>query len=308
MDSDNRKIKRGKTVIKPPKKQQPQLSRDEVRKINKQKRIRKKKIRKFLLTVAAVIVAVVTCAVLMVAFLFNVKTITVEGESQYPDSMIIEKSGIAEGDALYLINTDEVEKNIEEALPYTKNVEIKQKFPNSVIINVEASKEFAAIASGTGYILIDEDCKVLNKNATLLSESIVLVSGVSVKSAEEGSELQISKAEKFETLSAVLGAVEESGIERISEVNLKNTKDIKVIYDNRITLNVGSVEDVVRKMSRAKAVVKAEDENNSHATGEVDLTNGQRIIFTATEETTESVKKPAQKDKTKTETTSKAEN
>ncbi len=308
MDSDNRKIKKGKTIVKPPKKQQPQFSRDEIRKINKQKRIRKKKIRKLFLTAVAVVVAVVVCVVLMVAFLFNVKTITVEGESKYPDSMIIEKSEIAEGDALYLINTDKTCETIESSLPYIKDVVIKRKFPNEVIITVKATKEIGAVASGGGYILFDENCKVLNKNASLLSESIVIVSGVSVKSAEEGSILQISKTEKLNALSAVLGAVEESGFERITEVNLKDTKNIKLVYDNRITLLVGNIEDISRKINRAKAVVKAEDENNPHAMGEVDLTNGERIIFTATEETTEPVTKSPKKENKKNEITQKKEN
>ena len=112
------------------------------------------------------------------------------------------------------------------------------------------------------------------------------ITGISVKGATEGELIELDSEKTRDALSAVLSAIEKSGIELITEINVKNTKNIKLTYDERITLLVGSVDDIDNKLGRAKHVVKAEDENNVHATGEVDLRDDKRVIFTADEETT----------------------
>lgn len=286
MNGRNRKTtKRGNTVITPKNKKE-QLSNDEIRSRNKQKRIRKKKIRKAILTLGAVSVAVCVCVVLMIAFVFNVGNIAIKGDSKYPISMIVEKSGVAEGDALFLINSDKVKSGIEKSLPYIKNVSVTKKFPDTIIIEVEPAKEMGAVASGGGYIIIDSECKVLSKGASVMNASTSNITGISVKGATEGELIELDSEKTRDALSAVLSAIEKSGIELITEINVKNTKNIKLTYDERITLLVGSVDDIDNKLGRAKHVVKAEDENNVHVTGEVDLRDDKRVIFTADEETT----------------------
>ena len=281
------KVKKGS----PRKKAEPQLSNDELRKRKKQLRMRKKRIRRLVLTFASVITAVIVCVILMLAFLFTVKTIEVKGETRYTDAMIIEKSGISEGDSLYLMNEKKIKAAVETGLPYVKELTITKKFPDGLILTVKSAKEIAAISSGGSYVVIDKDCKVLNEKLSMLSESDVVVSGISVVKAEAGKTLEIKKAERLSALSAVLGAIDENGFKRITEINVKDVKDIKVVYDNRITLIVGGVDDISSKMGRAKAVVKAEDENNPHIKGEADLRDGKQIIFTEAEEKPEKPKK-----------------
>lgn len=284
MDSDNRKKVRAASSASAPKRKEPQLSNDELRKRKKQIRMRKKRIRKLVLTVAAVITAVAVSIILMIAFLFTIKTINVKGETRYTDAMIIEKSGISEGDALYLINNKKVKAAVEEGLPYIKELVIKKSFPNEITLTVKSAKEVATISAGGSYIVIDKDCKVLNENLSMLSESDVVVSGISVKEAEAGQILKVKKPERIKALSAVLGAVEDCGLKRVTAVNVKDVKNIKVIYDNRITLHIGSVDDIENKIGRAKAVIKEENEKNPHVTGEVELKDDTRVIFRETHE------------------------
>lgn len=313
--------KRVKTVVKAPKQQKTQLSRDEVRSINRRKRERKRKIRRAVLTVGAVLCSVVICVLLLVLLVFKIETVTVKGDTKYLDEMIIDAGGIVTGEPLYFAKINEAERNIPQALPYIKSVEIEREFPDTVIITVKATEDAAAFSTQGGYIVIDESGKVLNESASIVSENIPVIKNLTVEDAplgktisfkediiepstnEEGEVEEIPEEEinkHFKSLVQVLSALKEAGLKRIGEISLKDTENIKLVYDNRITLLLGDVSDVDVKLKRAEIALKSEDEKNAHATGTLDLSQEGRATFSAGTQNNNTDKKNNKKDTTKT--------
>ena len=112
-EQKRRKSRRGETKLIPPKKDKMEnLSRDEVRSINKKKNHRKRKIKR--IAALCVFALAVICAgiALVLAVFFRIDTITIqiEGNRLYSDKDIIACCGIETGDNLFLVS----EKKINE--------------------------------------------------------------------------------------------------------------------------------------------------------------------------------------------------
>ncbi len=313
--------KRVKTVIKAPEHQKTQLSRDEERSVKRLKKERKRRIRRAVLTVGAVLCSIVLCVLLLLLLVFKTETVTVKGDTKYLDEMIIEAGGIVTGEPLYFVKIREAEERIPKELPYIKSVKIEREFPDTIVMTVKATEDAAAFIASGGYVVIDESGKVLNESASIVSENIPVIKSLTINNAQTGEiisfkediiepstneegeveeipEEEIDKHRK--ALVAVLHAVKEAELKRIGEINLRDIEDIKLVYDNRITLLLGDVEDADLKFKRAQIALKSEEEKNPHAKGTLDLSQEGRATFSTGTQKNNTNKNKNKKDTTKT--------
>lgn len=295
----NRKKRRSKRRVKIYKskpEQRVRLSNDEVRSINKKKVNRRRKHRKNL--IALLFGALVLCIgiILVFSLFFKINTVTVSGDAIYSDKMIVENSGIEIGSNLFRVKEKNVSNTLAQKLPYIKSVTIERKLPDTIIIKVKSTKEVAAISSGGSFILFDETGKVLDKDASVLRENVPLVSGVKVKKANEGSLISLTDEKKTTTLRKLLSEIEKSDLTLLTEINLKNNGDIKIKYDERITLEIGSLTNIEKKLARAAAAIEKENEINAYSTGTLDLKTDPYAFFKAGKD--ETTKKNTKSDKT----------
>lgn len=290
MENRNRKkTLRKKTVIKPPKKTDNQhLSRDEVRSINKKKMSRRRKIRKNILTFFLAVVALCVGAVLVFSLFFKVNTVSVNGENIYSDKMIVEKSGVEIGTNLFRINEEKLSEKLSKELPYIKSVTIERKLPDTLVINVESTREVAAIVSNNVYVLIDETGKVLDKDTSVLRENVAIINNVKLKEKNEGELIVFTNKKKTDVLITLLDALKKSGLELLTEIDLKNINDIKIKYDDRITFEVGSLTNIETKLARGVAALEKENEINAYSEGTLDLKTEPYVYFkSGSEQTTQ---------------------
>ncbi len=300
MGTGNRKTKkRGKTVLKPPKKKVNQnLSRDEQRSINKKKLARKRKMQKNLITLLLGLCVICIGVVLVFSLFFKINTISVIGENIYSDKMVSEKSGVEFGTNLFRVNEKEISEKLSKELPFIKSVTLERKLPDTLVINIQSTKEVAAVASNGAFVLIDETGKVLDKNASILRENVAVVTNVKLENATEGEQITLTKQEKTDALLTLLEALKKSGLELLTEINLKNINDIKIRYDDRITFEVGSLTNIDTKLARGVAALEKENEISSYSKGTLDLKTEPYVYFKAgSEETTkkENTKKQQKK-------------
>ncbi len=281
--------KKSKMVVKPPrpKKSQQGLSRDEVRSINKKKMRRKRKIQKAFLSIVLAIAVLCVGVVLVFSLFFKINTVAVTGESVYSQKQIVEKSGIIVGENLFRIDEEEVSQLLSKELPYIKNATIKRELPDTIIIEVEATKGVACIENNKSYIILDDTGKVLDKAQAKLKEPLPIIKNVTVKNVEEGSIIELSNKKRNDTLPQILSAIENTDLDSLTEINLNNVNDIKIKYDNRITLKIGNVTNIEKKLARGKKAIENENEINAYAEGTLDLKTDPYAFFKAgVEETT----------------------
>lgn len=280
MESKSRKKSKRKTVIKPPKKNMNRhLSRDEVRSINKKKMSRRRKLKKHILTVLLAVAVMCVGIVLIFSLFFRINTITISGDRVYSDKMVVEKSGIEAGKNLFRVNEKKVSEKLSEELPYIKEITVERKMPDTLIINVTATREAAAVTTANGFVLIDETGKVIDKNASILKENVAVLKGVKLNEYEEGAIVSFTDEKKTETFLKLLEAIKKSRLELLTEIDLKNINDIKIKYDDRITFEVGSLINIETKLARGVAALEKENEINSYSEGTLDLKTEPYVYF-----------------------------
>lgn len=280
MEDKSRKKSRKKTVKKPPENNRnTQLSRDEVRSINKKKMNRRRKMKKHILSILLALVVMCVGLVLVFSLFFKINTITISGDKVYSDKMVTEKSGIEIGENLFKVNEEKLSQKLSKDLPYIKGVTVEKKLPDTVIINVEAAKEVAAITTKKGFVLLDETGKVLDKNASILKENVAVINNVKLKEYIEGEKVVLTDEKKTEALIKLFEAIKNADMQLLTEIDLKNINDIKIKYDDRITFAVGSLTNIETKLARGMAALEKENEINAYSEGTLDLKTEPYVYF-----------------------------
>lgn len=280
MENKSRKKSRKKTVLVPPKKNKNNhLSRDEVRSINKKKMSRRRNLKKNMLSVLLAVVVMCVGLVLVFSLFFKINTITISGDKVYSDKMVADKSGIEMGENLFKVNGEKLTEKLSKDLPYIKSVTVERKLPDTIIINVEAAKEVAAITTKKGFVLLDETGKVLDKNASILKENVAVVNNVKLKEYIEGEKVILTDEKKTETLIKLFEAIKNADMQLLTEIDLKNVNDIKIKYDDRITFAVGSLTNIETKLARGVAALEKENEINAYSEGTLDLKTEPYVYF-----------------------------
>lgn len=288
MEQRNKKVsKRSETKIIPPKKKRYEsLSRDEVRSINKKRIKRRRKAKRMALLGVLALAVFSVGAVLVLSLFFKIGTVTVKGDKVYADKEVVAQSGIETGKNLIRVNEDEVNEALIKNLPYIGKVTVEKDLPDTVIITVTATREVAAFQWQSGFVLVDSDGKVLDKDASMLRDNVAIVNGVKIKNAVEGEIIELSDEKVTEEFIGLLATIKESGIDLITDITLDKSGEYELRYDGRITLKLGSTENAERKLKLAIAALKQENEINPYAEGVLDLKTPPNAYFKSGEETT----------------------
>ncbi len=287
MEQRNQRKSRGsKTKIIPPKKKKQSLSRDEVRSINKKKIRRKRKAKRLALLIGLAIAVISVGIVLVLSVFFKIGTVTIKGDRVYSDKEIVLKSGVEIGENLFRVDEEKLNEKLTKSLPYIDKITLERQLPDTVIINVTATREVAALQAGTGFVLVDHTGKVLDKDASMLREGVAVVNGITAKSIVEGEPVVLDDESNTNNFLELLKAIKESKITLLTEINLTENGEFDLRYDDRITIKVGGVYNLNKKLQRAMAAIEKENEINAYADGVLDLRTDPYAYFSPGEETT----------------------
>ena len=304
MEEKKRRAK-SKTRIIPPKKDKTEgMSRDEIRSLNKKKIKRKRKIKRIATLGLFSMVLAGVCVVLVLAIFFKISNVEVKGTRMYSDQQILQEAGIDTGDNLFSVNEDRVNKKISKALPYIKNIRVKRKLPDTLILEVTSASEVAAIEKGAGFVLLDSNGKVLEENASMLREGVAVVTGINAKSIRKGETIALKDEALTESFLLVLKSVEDSEINLLTEIQYDKKGEVRFIYDDRIRIEFGSTVNLEKKIKRAKAALDKENEINPYSEGVLDLKTEPYVYFRAGKIDEPEKKKDTNKTTKKVENTS----
>ncbi len=259
------------------------------------KKMKKKSKRRLALvvTVFCLILLIVICPIILFASL-RVRKFDMEGTSPYTPDEISAASGITVGKSLIFIDTEEIEKNIEKALPYIADVQVTKKLPGTLLIKYgEARKKYAIQISDTSYAVVSADFRVL-ETAAEPPEGTARIIGAPPAIALQGEIISFSGSQtlldesgepvndaSLSLLMEISKAVEESGLEDINMINITTVSHIYLIYNERIVLNLGDGSNIQRKLALGKKVIDSENENSVFQTGTINLTVDMQAYFSA---------------------------
>lgn len=243
--------------------------------------MQKRRRRRNRLACAAVLfVAAAVCVTLSLTVFFKIETVTVSGNSRYTPEEIIAASGIQPGENLFLTNVEEAAARIESQKPYIRTAVVQRRLPAAIEITVEPT-EVAALGIRTdgGYILLDTGLKVLENGTGGLPDGVPELRVGTVSSSEDGAQVQVETPDVLDTLDSLLTAMDQAGISGITLYDLTDPEDILLTYDGRLDVQVGSTDNLPKKMAMLAEVIHRNDETDPQRSGTIDVrVNGKAYL------------------------------
>ena len=240
----------------------------------KERRMKKKRRQTALVIAAAVIVVLI---LLFLTPIFNIRTISVDGNNAVSDEQIVERLKPLIGQNLLRTSDGKIENMLKE-ISYIQDVNVQKRlFPPSVELTVTEYAPAAVIRTGGKSYVISSDLRVLGELQTSTG-SLPVITGVEIERAEIGYDCEV-KADKGDTLRTMLQTLEKTElIHNVNEINLMSLTAITMNYDDRLTVQCGSQLDMEMKIRMFREAVMSE-ELSQNAHGTVDLSETGNAIY-----------------------------
>ncbi len=201
----------------------------------------------FLIVISVFIVA--AAVYLCLTMLFNVDHITIEGNTLYSENDLIKTSGIEKGENLFEVDTAYAEDKLYAVYNYIEEVEVKRSFPNGVTITIVEAEPFAVIEEADGYTLVSAGGKVLERGLEEVPEGLLSVRGMSTITSTE------DDIKRTELMKKIINSMRELGMRNYDFLDLSDTLEITMIYDNRVRVELGNELELEYKLQFADNVI-----------------------------------------------------
>lgn len=268
-----------------------QLSNNE-RIVNRRVQRNKKNRRKKLIfrSVAGALFLVVGVVVSLSLF-FNINKIVVSGDAVYSHETVVKASGVSEGDNLIFLSKSKLNEKLSSELAYIGSVTVKRRLPSTLELVVKKTDAKLGVAMNGYFTLLDENGKVLEKDLETVGENIILANLGEIESAELGKVIVLKENRALTKLNAVLDECKKVGINDISLMDLSDIYNIKLVYQGRITLELGETdsENLNSKLALGKAALDKQNEENNLYRGTINLTVDGKGYWSEEVSTTEPV-------------------
>ena len=136
---------------------------------------------------------------------------------------------------------------------------------NGMIVEPSTVADVAEIAGG-------EDIR----NA---DPSVTIITGVKVQEAKVGYPLKAKNAKVFETYKEIRAAMGRWGVRDITAVDLTKVTDIRLTYQQRITILLGSATGLDRKAAMCSKVLEEQNKVSTEQKGTIDLSIEGKAYF-----------------------------
>lgn len=266
----------------------------------------------FLLVLALVLSPVLLFTV------FRVRNILIDGVVQYSNEQIIEASGIKKGANIVFLNAEKAEASIKKNLAYIETAKVTKKLPSTVILTLDPSREAYALEleGENSYLLLDDSLKIIRVIGEIPDGTVLIRSPrpVSTESGDMLSFLEPEGESKAETkpaegeetteaqgeettdetteksseppvdhtlnvLRSMIDTMLEQSFTDVTIIDITNLSDLRLVYQNRLMLKLGTSSDLDNKIALARDVIKEENLKNPEQIGTIDLAIPKQAYF-----------------------------
>lgn len=203
---------------------------------------------------AAFLAVLLAAAILALTVFFKVETIRVEGSSRYAAADIADSMDVKVGDNLYLWNKVKEGDKLLERFPYLDSVLIRRHLPDTLVVTVTECQAALAVPSDGGYYRVSSKGKVLE--ITPEDGGLPVATGVPLMGMQPGQMIDPTVDAYADALLTVLTALDASGLlPEVDFVNLQSLTDIRIGYQERFDLRVGTLEQMAYRLRFAMTVI-----------------------------------------------------
>lgn len=245
---------------------------------------RMQKLRKFLGSGAvkkflAIFAVIVVVAVILYSALFQVRTITVVGNTTIPTQEIIRLSGLKAGQSSMTIDDEAVMRRI-GGNRYLRCTLVDVQW-DSVTIHVKERVPAAYINHNGMVVMLDNRGFVLEESLSAYAtyDDLVRVFGMDVRRSALGQQITLNSSTQLETYTQILVELKAMrGIQLLSELDMTSMDSIYLATSDGFYVRLGS-EDSIHEKLRAFMITRDRVLQMGYTSGTIDVTDPGRPTF-----------------------------
>ncbi len=264
-----------KREVMPKTRQQQHEEQNKKRKKNKLKR-------KIFACIALTLGIIAVIVILSLTVLFKIEHITIEGNERYTEDEIAAVLPIGEQDNLFLADTEKASAKLEENLPYIYEAVITRKLPSTLqVLITETPTVYAIQTEEAVYTLVDDTFKVLENGVTELPENAVTITNAAINTTVVGQTIVLGDEKMLVNLKEMTAIIRDDQLAEITSISSVDINNNYMVYDNRITFKLGSIDNLETKVFTALTAVEKLNESNAQVKGVMTVTGDKQTYFTA---------------------------
>lgn len=242
------------------------------------------------LTAFAMLLCVIGAGIyLTMTMLFRINSIQVQTPdgkqvteiAGYSADSILQRMGVQLEENIFSFEPGEKAAVLEQNFPLLGSIKVIRDYPNTVVVQVTEAVPAYAVQNGSKWLVISDKWKILSEESTqpeglctlyggklqdtAPGQAFCLVEDADAASAS-GSEAAGSESTadtgdaRMEALSTLVSKLEEYGLsQNVTRLEVADTEQIAFLYQDRISVLLGTLNDLDYKLDRARYVLTNAD-------------------------------------------------
>ena len=229
---------------------------------------RKQRNRRILLSLVLVFILIATAVFLSLKVLFVVRDVIVTGSERYSDEEIKNFCAIPMEENIFSIDTDRIEQSLPENFTYVESADVSRRLPDKIQIKITDAVPTYYTVQPEGetfiYTVYSSAFKQLTQQAAA-PEGLVMI------------DADLSDEEIKRTVDDLIDILKKGEYNNFTGIIMPSSREIAVVYDGRITVNIGTMSQADYKIKLAWHVI--EEELRAEEKGVIDCTSAGSAIF-----------------------------
>ncbi len=232
-----------------------QLERNKRIMMKKRKRMRAK--RRFVIFMFLLICAGIIITALKAPF-FNIGEIVCSGEVSLTEEQVLKTAGINTGQNIFSTGVRRAEEKLTEN-PEIAKAAVRRVFPNKIKIEIKEAVPVAYVVFDSEYLMIDGGGNIIKLAESAEDErlkNLIHVEGIEIVSGTAGKKIASNEDIRAKELYKCLDIMQTLGMrEKVNYIDFADLSDIKIDYENRIYMLLGSYDKLEYKLKFVKKVI-----------------------------------------------------
>ena len=249
------------------------------------------------LTAFAMLLCVIGAGIyLTMTMLFRINSIQVQTPdgkqvteiAGYSADSILQRMGVQLEENIFSFEPGEKAAVLEQNFPLLGSIKVIRDYPNTVVVQVTEAVPAYAVQNGNKWLVISDKWKILSEESTQPEGLCTLYGGKLQDTAPgqgfwfvedadaasaSGSETAESESTvstetaRMEALRTLVGKLEEYGLSQdVTRLEVADTEQLAFLYQDRISVLLGTLNDLDYKLDRARYMLNNEDGKGCAAT------------------------------------------
>lgn len=242
------------------------------------------------LTAFAMLLCVIGAGIyLTMTMLFRINSIQVQTPdgkqvteiAGYSADSILQQMGVQLEENIFSFEPSEKAAVLEQNFPLLGSIKVIRDYPNTVVVQVTEAVPAYAVQNGNKWLVISDKWKILSEESTQpeglctlyggklqdtapgqgfwFAEDADAASASGSESAESESAVSTETA-RMEALRTLVGKLEEYGLSQdVTRLEVADTEQLAFLYQDRISVLLGTLNDLDYKLDRARYVLTNAD-------------------------------------------------